>query len=130
MLFRSGAYVTIGGAVLTIALNILLIPAFHYTGAAWATLCCYAFMMVVSYLQGQKYYPIPYAKKKLLAYLTIVILLYFIQSGILHLLPAALQQNPWLYLGSGVLLTGLFLLLILRVEKKELQKLPLVGKWI
>lgn len=125
-----GAYVTIGGAVLTIVLNILLIPAFHYTGAAWATLFCYAFMMVVSYLQGQKYYPIPYAKKKLLAYLSIVILLYFLQSGLLRILPSSWQQVHWVPLGSGVLLTGLFSLLILRVEKKELQKIPLVGKWI
>ena len=42
------------------------IPPFRYTGAAWATLICYAFMMVVNYHQGQKYYPIPYAKKNYL----------------------------------------------------------------
>ncbi|WP_315818271.1 lipopolysaccharide biosynthesis protein [Paraflavitalea speifideaquila] len=58
-----GAWVTIGGAVITIVLNILLIPKGRYSGAAWSTFICYAFMMVVSYIQGQKYYPIPYARK-------------------------------------------------------------------
>ena len=34
-------------------------------------------MMVVNYYQGQKYYPIPYAKKKLLTYMVICVLLYY-----------------------------------------------------
>ena len=33
-----GAYITIAGAVITILLNLILIPHFRYTGAAWATL--------------------------------------------------------------------------------------------
>jgi O-antigen/teichoic acid export membrane protein len=60
-----GAFITLLGAVITIVLNILLIPLFHYTGAAIATFCCYFAMMVTSYLLGQKYYPVPYAVKKL-----------------------------------------------------------------
>ncbi len=55
-----GAYITLSGALITILLNIWWIPMFGYTGAAWATFICYAFMMVVSYGQGQKYYPVPY----------------------------------------------------------------------
>ena len=37
----TGAMITLGGAVITIVLNILLIPRLHYLGAAIATFCCY-----------------------------------------------------------------------------------------
>ena len=40
-----GAVITFSGAVITILLNILLIPKLHYLGAALATFCCYLFML-------------------------------------------------------------------------------------
>jgi O-antigen/teichoic acid export membrane protein len=128
-----GAWVTLGGAAITIILNIVLIPAFHYTGAAWATFVCYAFMMIVSYVQGQKYYPIPYARKKLITYLVIVTLFYIIHEYlIVHFLPV---RKNWtttsflVYYGTSLLFFGLFTLLIMKVEKKELQKMPFIGKY-
>ncbi|MGZ8554526.1 MAG: lipopolysaccharide biosynthesis protein, partial [Chitinophagaceae bacterium] len=48
-----GAAITIGGSIITIVLNILLIPKLHYLGAAIATFCCYFFMMIASYILGQ-----------------------------------------------------------------------------
>ena len=71
-----GAYVSIGGAVVTIILNILWIPTFGYMGSAWATLICYALMALVSFILGQKYYPIPYETLKVCAYIALVVLLY------------------------------------------------------
>jgi len=55
-----GTYITVGGAVLTIVLNYLLIPMYGYLGSAWATTFVYLAMTVTCYLLGQKYYPIPY----------------------------------------------------------------------
>lgn len=55
-----GMYISIGGAVLTLTLNLLLIPEFGYMGCAWATFICYGTMVVVSYLLGHFYYPVPY----------------------------------------------------------------------
>lgn len=125
-----GAYITIAGAVVTILLNIWWIPLFGYTGAAWATFICYAFMMVVSYTQGQKHYPIPYPRKKLIAYLSISAILY-----LLHELIASQMNDSWkgyafVYYGSGLLFMALFGILILRVEAKEIQRLPFVGKFV
>src|ERR1019366_6553727 len=57
---RFEAYLAIFGALITLGLNIWWIPIFGYMGAAWATLVCYAAMMVASYFIGQKYYPIDY----------------------------------------------------------------------
>jgi O-antigen/teichoic acid export membrane protein len=124
-----GANITIAGAVITLLLNMWWIPLFGYTGAAWATFICYAFMMVVSYAQGQKFYPIPYARKKLLAYLGLAALLYIIHEIF------AKQMNPqwsgykYVYYGSGILFMALFGILVLRVEAKELQRLPYVGRY-
>ena len=124
-----GAYITIAGALITILLNFILIPAFRYTGAAWATLICYAFMMVVNYQQGQKHYPVPYAKKKLLTYITICVLMYIVHEIIVRGLNAGASYYPYAYYGTGVLFIGLFFVLIIKVEKKEFQKLPYIGKY-
>src|SRR6218665_836253 len=119
----SGAAITLAGAALTIALNILLIPRFHYLGAAIATFCCYLFMMIVSYVMGQKHYPVPYARKKLIAYIMIVVLIYLIHIGL-----TALWANRWFNLGTATLLLAAFTWFIGRVEQKELRNLPVVGK--
>ena len=42
------------GLVLTLAVNIWLIPRIGYEGAAWATLASYVGMTVLSYLLGQQ----------------------------------------------------------------------------
>ena len=125
-----GAYITIAGAILTIVMNIILIPLYGYTGAAWATFFCYAFMMVAGYLLGQKYYPIPYPKKKLLAYLSVALMLFAIHQLILWILPDKAVYEPYINFGSAILLLGMFMLLIVKVEKKELERLPVLGKYL
>lgn len=65
---RYGAWFSVAGAIITILFNLWLIPVMGYTGAAWATLICYASMMMISYFYGQKYYPIPYHVKDFFIY--------------------------------------------------------------
>lgn len=65
------------GAGITIAANLVLVPFFGYTGSAWATFICYFSMMVICYLMGVKYYPIAYHIKKLTAYTAFALLLFF-----------------------------------------------------
>ncbi len=69
-----GAYISIIGAIITLGLNYLLIPKISYYGSAIATIAAYGSMMLISYLLGKKYYPIPYEMKKIAAYLGISIL--------------------------------------------------------
>jgi O-antigen/teichoic acid export membrane protein len=119
-----GAYITIAGAVLTIILNYISIPIIGYMGSAWTTLICYGFMMVISYYQGQRHYPIPYAWKKLLAYISISIVLYLVYWGI-----SSFIENKWILLLSGFILLSGYIVLVSRVEKKEFSKLPFLGKF-
>jgi O-antigen/teichoic acid export membrane protein len=53
------------GAIITLALNFLLIPTMSYYGSAIATIAAYGSMMSISYYLGNKYYPIPYDLKKI-----------------------------------------------------------------
>ncbi len=70
---RIGAYISLIGALVTLALNLLLIPTYSYYGSAIATLAAYGTMMFISYYLGNKYYPIPYDLKKIFAYLILSI---------------------------------------------------------
>jgi O-antigen/teichoic acid export membrane protein len=122
---KYGAYITIAGAVVTIILNVLLIPALHYTGAAIATFTCYLVMMILSYKLGQKYYPIPYAVKKLTAYIVMVILIYGIHMAMVKWISPAL----WFSIVSGILLMGFFTWFVGKIEAKELARMPVIGKY-
>lgn len=66
---KMGAYISIVGAILTLVLNYLLIPKFSYYGSAIATIVAYGSMMFISYVMGNKYYPIPYDMEKIGGYL-------------------------------------------------------------
>lgn len=57
---RLGAILAISAAVLTIFLNIALIPIWGFVACAWITLLVYALMCVASYILGQHHYQIPY----------------------------------------------------------------------
>ncbi len=112
----AGAWITLLGAVITIAINFLLIPRYGYMASAWATFLCYGTMMVVSYKWGQKVYFIPYATKKLIAYFVIALLLYSINLFILWVS----SNKAFNYLFASILLVG-FIAFVARVEKKELK---------
>ena len=68
-----GMYISLVGAVVTIGLNIALVPILGYVGSAWATLGCYLLMALGSYVFGQKHYPIPYDLTFVLATLLVSI---------------------------------------------------------
>ena len=114
----AGAYITLIGAGITIAVNFIFIPYFSYMACAWATFLCYGTMMVISYIWGQKSYPVPYAWKKLLAYIVIVVILYFIHNALM-----GIWHNDALNYTAATLFLALFGLFIYRVEKKEFNNL-------
>jgi O-antigen/teichoic acid export membrane protein len=55
-----GAALAVMGAFITLGVNLAFIPTYGYMASAWATLACYGAMMAVSYLLGQRFYPVPY----------------------------------------------------------------------
>lgn len=55
-----GAYISIIGAIVTIAINFYFIPRYGYWASTWATISAYFIMMMISMIWGQIKYPIPY----------------------------------------------------------------------
>ena len=68
------------GAIITIVLNMLLIPLYGYIGAAWTTLVCYLSMTFLSYYFGQKQFPINYNHKMIGIYFLIALSFYFLSG--------------------------------------------------
>lgn len=118
----SGATITLIGTAITIFINYFFIPQYSYVASAWATFFCYSSMMLISFLWGQKEYYVPYAWKKLLAYIVIALLLYFLHSGI-----TKLCDNTIFNLLFAVILILAFILFILKIERKEFEQFPYVG---
>ncbi len=79
---KFGAYISIGGAILTIIINWIFIPSYGYWACAWATLIVYAAQMIASYVLGQKYYPIKYNLRKFFFYMIITLSLFVICKGL------------------------------------------------
>jgi O-antigen/teichoic acid export membrane protein len=119
-----GAWITLIGAAITLIINYFFIPSFGYMACAWATFFCYGSMMVLSYVWGQKQYPVPYATKKLVAYMVIAVALY----GIFELFKN-FGFDIWVQRGIALILLCLYGLLVLNLERKEFQRLPYIGKF-
>ncbi len=120
----AGAWITLVGVSVTFVINYFFIPQFSYMACAWATFACYGSMMLISFLWGQKAYRIPYAWKKLTAYMVIAVLIFFLHWGI-----TSLSDNRMVDLVSALLLVAGYSLFIARIEKRELAKLPVIGKY-
>jgi O-antigen/teichoic acid export membrane protein len=114
---RFGLYISVVGAIITVVLNFVLIPKYSYMGSAWVSMLAYFVMMVISYLLGQKYYPIPYKLNRILLYLFSAVLIVVLSFWVFH-------RN--IYIGNGLLL--LFFTVIFYVEKNEIKALLARGK--
>lgn len=120
---KTGAIITLIGAVLTILVNYLLIPYLGYLACAIATVVCYGSMMVISFIQGQKHYPIPYDIKNGFLYIAIAVLFFGIHYS-LRLLNTELNLlHP-----IGITLLLAYGWIVVKREKKELMKIPVLNQ--
>jgi O-antigen/teichoic acid export membrane protein len=109
---KFGAYISIIGAIVTLAINIAFIKAYSYKASAIATLIAYATMMCLSYYFGRKYYPIPYNLKKIGLYLGTSI-------GLSLLSFYQFRENYII----GISMLVVFLGIIYFYEKEEIQRI-------
>jgi O-antigen/teichoic acid export membrane protein len=114
-----GAWLSLIGAVITLILNFWWIPLssshliYGYYGSAWATFICYGSMMVLSYLIGQKYFPVNYNVVKFAGYLGLSVLLYIVSSVVK-------PETSLIRIGFHSLLIIIFLCIVYIVEKPQL----------
>ena len=120
---KTGAIVTLIGAVLTILVNYLLIPYLGYLACAIATVVCYGSMMVISFIQGQKHYPIPYDIKNGFLYIAIAVLFFGIHYSL-----RLLNTELYLLHPIGITLLLAYGWIVVKREKKELMKIPVLNQ--
>ncbi|MCO6357875.1 lipopolysaccharide biosynthesis protein [Roseivirga pacifica] len=96
-----GTYFAGAGALITVAGNILLIPAMGYIGSALTSLTCYILMSALCYKYGVKYFPVPYRFGKLFIYILIGLAIVYSLGGVQ-------VGNQWLQYGFDLVITLLF----------------------
>lgn len=114
---KFGAGITIAGAIITLVINFVFVPSHGYIACAWATFASYCFMMIVSYLLGQKYYPIKYNLKSIFVFASLGLLLYFISTLYQDL------ENVIIKLIINNALFAFYLLVFYKLEFQNLKKL-------
>ena len=108
-----GTYLGAAGAVLTIALNFVLIPVLGYTGSAWATLACYFMMAALCWWLGERHFPVPYPVGRLLLWLLGAVGLVVAGQALIRTLPVSVGY------GLGLALPVLFVGLVYAVEGRR-----------
>jgi O-antigen/teichoic acid export membrane protein len=111
-----GARFAIIGAIITLIINILLIPKLGYMASGYAFFTASLVMTVVSYIVGQKHFPINYELSKIGAYFGVAILL-FIISFFTNF------SNQLVRFSLNSILFCTFLLFIWEKEKSDLKRL-------
>jgi O-antigen/teichoic acid export membrane protein len=110
-----GAWVSLAGALLTIALNIWWIPLFGFVGSAWATLACYALMALLSYCLGQIFYPVAYDVWRITGYITLGVALFGLHEQARTI---SIYQQPWL-VASALMLVYLLTVWLFEGKRKH-----------
>jgi O-antigen/teichoic acid export membrane protein len=107
-----GTIISIGGALITVIANLILIPKLGYMGCAIATLICYFSMAMASYLWGSKFYPVPYKLGSALFYIFLGIVLVFLADHYK-------QQDMILNYAIQFSTILIYLLIVFMMERKK-----------
>jgi len=113
-----GALIAVGGALITIVLNIMWIPVLGYMGSALATLICYGVMVIASYIFSQKHFPVKYDLKRIIFYLSLAVLFCIIS---LKGVSTIAETGSILKFGLNTVLFLLYLVTIFFSEKSSKQ---------
>jgi len=122
---RMGMYITLAGAAITLVLNFAFIRSYGMYACAWTTLIAYTFMMVASYILGQRHFPVPYQLGRLGGYVVAMFTLFLAQKGV-----AGFTDSLPLRLASASVLMLLFVGMVIRSEKEELSGMPVIGRFL
>ena len=118
-----GAWFSLTGCIVLIAINIIFIPKIGYWACAWGGLAGYFTSMVLSYFVGQKKNPIPYPMKDIIIYFIVAMALF----GMMKWFATNTEWPEWVLL----IINNVFILgFIYKIIKKDLplSSLPVIGK--
>ena len=119
---RWGAYFSLTGCAVLVAVNVLFIPRYGYMACAWAGFCGYGVAMLLSYFVGQRKYPIGYDLRAIGRYVLLAVAVYVAGQWV-HV------GGLWLTLAYRTVLLLLFVAYIIRCDL-PLAQIPLINRWV
>ncbi len=108
-LTKYGAIITGVGALITVIINVSLVPVYGYHASAWAHIACYLTMVIMSYYIGKRFYKIPYE--------TVRIIMYFVFGLTLFWISKIVKTDNEMI--NVIINTGLLILFVVVVSWKE-----------
>lgn len=116
-----GAYFSGIGCLVLLAINIIFVPRYGYMACAWAGFAGYGVAMTLSYIVGQRKYPIAYPIGRCLSYVAL--------AGVLcvGMLLANKHLSMWLAVAANTLLIAVFAVYLVKRDF-PLRSLPVIGK--
>lgn len=115
---KQAAFISLIGLLLNVVLFIILVPWFGKNSTAWISLIVYFSMTIMSYVQGQRNYYIPYTIVKTITYLTLTVATVWLLQ---HFIGSLLLNYTYSILFS-VMLVGIMLWITYQLEKNLIQK--------
>lgn len=117
-----GAYFSLIGCAVILALNVWLVPTYGYVASAWASVAGYGVITVLSYFIGQKKYPVHYPLKQMGVYLILAAVLFILSQVV------TIQHVVW-RLAFRTLLLLVFVAYILKKDL-PLKAIPFVNRFV
>lgn len=117
-----GAYFSLIGCTVILALNVWLVPLYGYIASAWASVAGYGAITLLSYIIGQKKYPVIYPLKDMAVYLVLAAVL-FVLSEVVSV------QHVILRLLYHTLLILIFVAFIIKRDL-PLKSIPVINRFV
>lgn len=105
-----GAWFSGAGCLVLVAVNVIFVPRYGYMACAWAGFAGYATSMVLSYIVGQKKYPIRYPVKDISMYVLVTVVMFFAMTKANAMLPL------WAALGVNTVIIAAFMGYVVKKE--------------
>ncbi len=119
---RWGAYFSLIGCAILLLMNIWLVPLYGYVASAWASVAGYGVITLLSYVIGQKKYPVHYPLHSMFLYLLLAGVLFFLSQYVII-------ENLFFRLAFR---TALLIVFVVYVLKKDLpvRNIPVLNRLI
>lgn len=95
-----GAWFSLVGCIVLIAVNIIFVPQYSYHACAWGGVAGYGTAMLLSYIIGQRKNPIPYEMKSIMVYVVMSAFFY----AIMVYLPQYINMSTMVEMGMSAIL--------------------------
>lgn len=106
-----GALMAVIGCIVTVSMNVILLPKFGYMASAYAVFTCFLVMCILSLILGNKFYPVKYELGKIGFYFLLAFIFYYAGNCIQF-------ENPWL---TAITRTPLLILFVFIFVYREMR---------